>query len=57
MTPRKLFAATLSVFALALGACAYRPPPSEPGVNPLAPYPEGTVDTTHGAKGSQTSPH
>jgi hypothetical protein len=42
----------VAILAALLG-CAYRPPP---GLDPLAPYPAGTVDTTHGAEGAQTSP-
>jgi hypothetical protein len=47
----KLIAAVLALAATA--ACAYRPT----GEHPLAPYPDGTADTTHGAVGVQTSPH
>ena len=44
------------VAALAAGllcACAYRPPP---GPDPLITNPQGTVDTTHGPNGAQTTP-
>ncbi len=51
MSPPKLIAAALA--ALLLAACAYRPPA---GPDKLITNPDGTVDTTHGAKGSQTSP-
>jgi len=52
------FAAVLAL-AAALAGCSLfpKPVPSKPGENPLAPFPDGTVDTTHGAQGAQTSPH
>jgi hypothetical protein len=52
------FAAVLAL-AAALAGCSLfpAPPPPKPGENPLAPFPDGTVDTTHGAQGAQTSPH
>jgi hypothetical protein len=40
----------LAVFTLALSACAYRPAS-------LTTSDAGMVDSTYGAKGSQTSPH
>jgi hypothetical protein len=43
----------LVAVAAVLAACAYRPPP---GPNKLITNPDGTVDTTHGVKGSQTAP-
>jgi hypothetical protein len=42
--------------AAALAGCNPPLPPPTPGVNSLAPFPDGTVDTTHGAEGAQTSP-
>jgi hypothetical protein len=51
--------AVVLAFAAALAGCSMIPPPDplQPGQNPLAPYPDGTADTTHGAQGAQTSPH
>jgi hypothetical protein len=48
--------AAVLALAAALAGCNPPLPPPPPGVNVLAPYPEGTVDTTHGAEGAQTSP-
>jgi hypothetical protein len=50
MSARALF---LAVLAAALSACAYNPPA---GGSPLITAPYGTIDTTHGAVGAQTSP-
>jgi hypothetical protein len=53
-------ASILAMLAAALGACSViqmsQPAPRQPGDNPLITNPEGTVDTTHGAVGAQTSP-
>jgi hypothetical protein len=50
MRPRRLLAAV--GLAAALAGCAYRPI----GPHPLITDPAGTVDTTHGAVGAQTTP-
>ena len=47
--------AALVLGATALAGCAWPHPPG-PGENPLITDPDGTVDTTHGAVGAQTSP-
>jgi hypothetical protein len=57
MTLGKL-AAVLALAASVAGCSLFpAPPPAKPGENPLAPFPDGTADTTHGAEGSQSSPH
>jgi hypothetical protein len=50
--------AALLALAAALAACSLipQPAPRRPGENPMITNPEGTVDTTHGAVGAQTSP-
>ena len=48
--------AAVLAFAALLAACHPPLAPPQAGVNPLAPFPNGTVDTTHGAEGAQTSP-
>jgi hypothetical protein len=40
--------------AAALAGCSLTPLPQHP--TKLAPFPDGTADTTHGAVGVQTSP-
>jgi hypothetical protein len=51
--------AVVLAFAAALAGCSLFPTPQplKPGEDRLAPFPDGTVDTTHGAAGAQTSPH
>jgi hypothetical protein len=55
---RRVKTAAVLAFAVALAGCSLfpTPQPPKPGENPLAPFPDGTADTTHGAVGTQTSP-
>jgi ABC-type glycerol-3-phosphate transport system substrate-binding protein len=55
---RRALAAAALVAALALAGCsALHPFGLAGGPGSLGASPDGTVDTTHGAKGSQTTPH
>jgi hypothetical protein len=52
-------AAVLALSAMLAGCSIWRSPPPQSGRagdNPLITNPEGTVDTTHGAEGAQTTP-
>lgn len=56
---RRVKTAVVLAFAAVIAGCSIFPTPQplQPGQNPMAPFPDGTADTTHGAEGSQTSPH
>ena len=56
MTARRIM--SLIALTAVLAGCAMTPAPrtAGDGGNPLITNPEGTVDTTHGAVGAQTSP-
>jgi ABC-type glycerol-3-phosphate transport system substrate-binding protein len=56
MRSRAVAAALIAALALA-GCSALHPFGLAGGPGSLSTSPDGTVDTTHGAKGSQTTPH